>query len=248
MKRGQMTGIDEQARTGRFGAATPGARPRQGPPEALLTAPGGQDRHGRARRRLIVGIVGALAVAGAGYAAGYFLPPRTSPPRLSQLVVTGIALPAGARVSAADLRTVTVHPGSGEPAGAVSPVGSAGLVGLVTRTALPPGTFLQRSLLAPSGAVPGAGQALVGLALKAGMVPAGGLTDGQRILVVLVRTTPSGVALRPTPFLTAAVWYSQGPDSSGTTSVSVVVPSNKATQLAGFAAHGEVAVVATGPA
>jgi hypothetical protein len=248
MKRGQMTGIDEHARNGRFGAARPGARPRQGPPEALHTVPGSPDGRARGRWRLILLIAGGLALAGGGYAAGRFLPPATPPPHLSKLVVTGTALPAGARITAADLRTVTVHPGAGEPSGAISPAAAAGLVGLVTRAALPPGTFLERSLLAPGGAVPGVGQALVGLALKPGTVPAGGLADGQRVLVVLVRTTPAGAALRPIPFLTAAVWYSHGPDSSGTTSVSVVVPASRATALAGYAARGEVAVVAAGPA
>ena len=135
-----------------------------------------------ARWRLILLIAGGLALAGGGYAAGRFLPPATPPPHLSKLVVTGTALPAGARITAADLRTVTVHPGAGEPGGAIGPAAAAGLVGLVTRAALPPGTFLERSLLAPGGAVPGVGQALVGLALKPGTVPAGGLADGQRVL------------------------------------------------------------------
>src|SRR5262249_60587870 len=80
-KRGHMTGIDENARGGRFGAATPGARPRQGPSEASFTALGNQDGRQRARRRLAVTIVGALALAGAGYAAGPVLPPGPPPPR-----------------------------------------------------------------------------------------------------------------------------------------------------------------------
>jgi hypothetical protein len=245
-----MTGIDENARGGRFGAATPGARPRQGPSEASFTAPGHQDGRLRARRRLVVTIVGALAVAGAGYAAGRFLPPGKPPPQLSQLVVTSKELGPGARLTAADLRTVTVHPGSGEPPGAVSPAAAASLIGLATKTAVPQGTFLERSLVASSGAVPNSSQALVGLALKPGMVPAGGLADGEQVFLVLVRSTSSGVALRPVRFLSSSVsvWFTQGPDSSGTTSVSVVVPAARATELAGFAARGEVAVVATGQA
>ena len=245
-----MTGIDETAHSGRFGAATPGARPRQGPSEASFTAPGHQDGRLRARRRLVVTIVGALAVAGAGYAAGRFLPPGTPPPRLSQLVVTSTELGPGARLTAADLRTVTVHPGSGEPPGAVSPAAAASLIGLSTKAAVPQGTFLERSLVASAGAVPNSSQALVGLALKPGMVPAGGLADGEQVFLVLVRSTSSGVALRPIRFLpsSVSVWFTQGPDSSGTTSVSVVVPAARATELAGFAARGEVAVVATGQA
>lgn len=243
-----MTGIDEHTPGGRFGAATPGARPRQGPPEELLTAPGTQDARQRARRRVAVAIIGALVIAGAGYTAGRFLPPRAAPPQLSELVVTNTALGQGARLTAADLRTVTVRAGGAEVRGAVSPAGTARLLGLVTRFALPPGTFLERAMLAPSEAVPRTGQALVGLALKPGTVPAGGLAAGQRVLVVEVRTTPSGAPLPPIPLLTASVWYSQGPGSSGTTSVSVVVPVHRAAQLANFAASGEVAVVATGPA
>jgi hypothetical protein len=243
-----MTGIDENAR-GRFGAATPGARPRQGPSEASFTAAAHQDGHLRARRRLVVTIVGALAVAGAGYAAGRFLPPGTPPLRLSQLVVTSTALGQGAKLTQADLRTVTVHPGSGEPSGAVTPAGAASLLGLVTTAAVPRGTFLRRSLLASSGAVPNSGQALVGLSLKPGMVPAGGLTDGEQVNLVLVVTTPAGIALpaRQLP-IAAHVWDTHGPDASGTVSASVIIPARHATQLAGFAARGEVAVVATGQA
>jgi len=243
-----MTGIDENARGGRFGAATPGARPRQGPPEASFTALGHQDGRQRARRRLVVTIVGVLAVAGAGYAAGRFLPPGTPPPRLAQLVVTSKDLGPGARLTAADLRTVTVHPGSGEPPGAVSPAAAASLIGLATKAAVPQGTFLERSLVTSARAVPNSSQALVGLALKPGMVPAGGLADGEQVFLVLVRSTPSGVAIRPVRFLHSgvSVWYTQGPDSSGTTSVSVIVPAGRAAELAGFAARGEVAVVATG--
>jgi hypothetical protein len=82
------------------------------------------------------------------------------------------------------------------------------------------------------------------------MVPAGGLADGEQVFLVLVRSTSSGIALRPIRFLSSSVsvWFTQGPDSSGTTSVSVVVPAARATELAGFAARGEVAVVATGQA
>jgi hypothetical protein len=244
-----MTGIDEHARGGRFGAATPGARPRQGPSEASFTAPGNQDGRRRARRRLVLTITLALALAGAGYAAGRFLPPGTPPPRLSQLVVISNALGQGTRLAATDLQTVTVHPGSGEPPGAVSPAGAASLLGLVTRAAVPRGTFLRRSLLAPFGAVPNNSEALVGLSLKPGMVPAGGLTDGERVNLVVVATTPAGVAQPAHQFLTAArVWYTQGPDTSGTVSASVVVPVGRAARLAGLAARGEVAVVAIGQA
>jgi hypothetical protein len=117
----------------------------------------------------------------------------------------------------------------------------------VTATALPRGTFLRQSLLADKGAVPGPAQALVGLALKPGQLPAGSLADGERVLVVALPETSSGTALTPVSVASTTVWDVQAAASSGTTDVTVVVPAKIAVPLAQYAAQQEVALVAAAP-
>ncbi|MGO9727975.1 MAG: hypothetical protein ACLPN6_21950 [Streptosporangiaceae bacterium] len=238
-----MTSLDEPPLSGRFGAATPGARPSPPSLEALLAAPQAPRR--RLTPRRILAAAGILVVAAGGYAAGHYTW-TTPPPAVSQRVVTGAALPAGAQLTGADLRVVTVRPGGGVPAGTRSPAAAARLVGLVTRTAIPAGAFLERSLLAPSGAIPGPAQALVGLALKPGQLPAAGLAAGEQVLVIALPVSSAGTALSPVPFLTTTVWYLQGPDSSGNADATIIVPARLETVLAGYAARGEIALVATG--
>ncbi len=239
-----MTGIDERPLGGRFGAATPGAR--AAPPllEELLAS-----RQARRGRRLTwrraLAAAGIAALAAGGLAAGRYAWPASSPPRVQELVVTSVALPAGTRLTGPDLRVAVVRPGAAGPSGGLSPAAAARLIGLVTSSALPAGTFLQRSFLAPSGAIPDPAQALVGLALKPGQLPSGGLAVGEQVRVVALPTTPQGSAVNPVSLVTTTVWYLQGPDSSGTTLATVVVPAALATRLAGYAAQGEVALVAT---
>lgn len=243
-----MTSLDEPPLSGRFGAATPGARPSPPSLEALLAAPQAPRR--RLTPRRILAAAGILVVAAGGYAAGHYTW-TTPPPAVSQRVVIGTALPAGAQLTGADLRVVTLRPGGGMPgggvpAGTLSPAAAARLVGLVTRTAIPAGAFLERSLLAPAGAIPGPAQALVGLALKPGQLPAADLAAGQQVLVIALPVSSAGTALSPVPFLTTTVWYLQGPDSSGNTDATIIVPARLETVLAGYAARGEIALVATG--
>lgn len=247
-----MTGTDERPGYerpgyGRFGTATPGIRPAPPSLEGLLTAQQPQPGRRRPRPRRIVAIAGVLAVAAGGWAVGRYAFTGPPPPRLTQLVITSAALPAGIRLSGADLRAVTVQPGAAVPPGAVSPAAASRLIGLVTTGSVPAGTFLTSSLVAPGGALPGRYQALVGLALKAGQLPAGGLSPGQQVLVVVTPVSSQGQPLSPVAVATTTVWYLQGPDSSGTTLASVIVPSGLATRLAGFAAAGQVALIATAP-
>lgn len=239
-----MTDITRSGGDGRFGAAAPGALPARPPLDPVLDA-----RDAPAARRLItwrrmlaVGV--AVILAAGAYVAGYYAAPGSPASRL--LLVTSVPLAAGARLSASDLSVVRVETGVSAPAGALSSTAAASLTGLVTRTALPPGTFLTRSLLDNSGAVPASSQALVGLALKPGQVPADGLTAGQHVLVILLPVNSSGVPLKPVPLIRTTVWDEQGPDTSGTTHVTVVVPAKLAVRLAGYAAQSQVTLVQTG--
>jgi hypothetical protein len=185
------TGIDRRPGDNRFGAATPGVRAEQAGIGDLVTA------SARRRRRVITpwrltALVAALLVAGGSYALGRYVTAPKVPPT-APVAVTAVALPAGARLTASDIRIVTVQ-ATGLPTGYLSPEAAVGVLGLVTRQALPVGTFIASSMLSPSGGLPGPSQALVGLDLKAGQLPAGGLVIGQRVLVVLLPVSSQGVA------------------------------------------------------
>lgn len=234
-----MTSTEHRRDSGRFGAAAPGARPEPPSLDPVFGAAPATRRRFTWRRVLTAGAV--LIAAGGGYAAGHFTAP--TPPRSQSLLVTSVPLPAGARLTSADLSVVTVQTGDRPPPGALSAAMAGAVTGLVTSTAVPQGTFLSRSLLAGSGAVPGPGQALVGLALKPGQVPAGGLADGQQVLIVLLPVNSSGVPLAPVPLVRSTVWDDQQSGSLGTTQATVVVPAGQAVRLAGYAAQGQVALV-----
>ncbi len=238
-----MTSLDQPSWEGRFGAAAPGAHATPPSLEPLLTAPepparGMTWRHALTAAGIVVLIVG-------GYLAGHFTWPPPAPP-LSQLVVTAGSLPAGTRLTAADLRVVSVRPGAAVPAGALSPAAATRLRGLVTRNALPAGTFVSSAMVAPGGAVPGPAQALVGLALKPGELPAGGLVAGQRVLVVELWPDAQNSTVTPIPLVTATVWDLRSA-GSGAMQATVVVPARVASRLSAYAAMGNVALVGTGP-
>ncbi len=110
---------------------------------------------------------------------------------------------------------------------------------------MPEGTFLSRSMLSPVGGVPDASQAIVGLALKPGQLPAGGLAVGQKVLVVLLPVNSQGVPLNPVSLINTTIWDLQPPDAGGNQEAAVIVPSSMASRLSGYAARGEVSLVAT---
>jgi hypothetical protein len=114
----------------------------------------------------------------------------------------------------------------------------------VTASALPQGTIVRQSLLTQSGALPGPGQALVGLDLKPGQVPAGGLTDGEQVLIVLLPQNSSGTPAWPHKLGTATVWDARS--TSDSTTATVLVPEWDVSQLTQYAAQGQVALVQTG--
>lgn len=236
-----MTGADDRLRSGRFGAASPGLRPERQSLEDLLTA---RQPPPARRHRLVlvlVCIVAVLAAGGGGYLAGRLTAP--GPPSLTKILVTDAALPQGARISAADLLVITVRSGISAPAGSLGPAAEPSLLGLATTTALPSETIVTRSLLAPAASVPLAASALVGLALKPGQLPAGGLTAGEQVLIVLVPSANNAPAF---PLVTSTVWDVQGSAAAGLVSATVIVPASIATRLAGYATRGEVTLVVTG--
>jgi hypothetical protein len=247
----QTTGIggrsgDRRSGDGRFGAATPGLRAERAGIGDLVTAPAGGSRRKIITPWRVTALVVAVLVAGGSYALGrYVIAPK--PPPAVQIAVTAVPLPAGARLSAADVRVVTVQ-AAAVPKGYLNPVQAAGVLGEAARQALPAGAFLARFLLSPSGGLPGPAQALVGLDLKAGQLPAGGLAVGQRVLIVLLPANAQGNPLTPVGLISTTVWDISAADATGDIEASVIVPSSMATGLAGYAARGQVSLVATAAA
>lgn len=238
-----MTDIEQPPpHTERFGAATPGARASLPSLEDLLTTK--PARKGGLTWRRILAVAGVVVLIGGGYAAGRFTAPNTGP-KMSHLVVTAGAMPAGARLISSDFKVVMVRPGDQVPAGALSPAQARGLIGQVTQGPVPAGTFVAAALFGPEGAVPNGGQALVGLDLKPGQMPSGGLTTGQQVDVIELPTNSQGQPLNPRPMVTTSIWYVRGPSQSGEMTATVVVPAFMASHLAMYASHNEIALVAT---
>jgi hypothetical protein len=235
-----MTGPDDRLRSGRFGAASPGLRPERQSLEDLLTTRQSPPKRRRGKVLLIVCIVAVLAAGGGGYLVGRLTAP--SPPALTQILVTDAALPQGARISAADLLVITVRRGISTPPGSLGPAAEPSLLGQATTTALPSETIVTSSLFAPAASVPLAADALVGLALKPGQMPAGGLTAGEQVLIVLVPSSNAPAS----PVIGSTVWDVQGSAAAGLITATVIVPAAIATRLAGYATRGEVALVVTG--
>ena len=233
---------DQPSSGGRFGAATPGIRSERASIDDLVT------NSGRRRRRFITpwrvtALIAALLVAGGSYALGrYVIAPK--PPRTVQIAVIVDALPAGAKLAFNEVGVITVRAGQ-VPSGFLGPSAVPSVIGSVLRQPVVPGTFLSRSLLTESGGLPNSSEALVGLDLKAGQVPAGGLAVGQKVLVVLLPVSSQGVPENPIPMINTTVWDLQPPGNGGDTEASVIVPSKDATTLAAYAARGQVSLVAT---
>jgi SAF domain-containing protein len=242
-----MTSLEPRPRGGRFGAATPGARLSPPSLEPLLTATpmSSPRRRGRLTRGgwLALGLV--IVLLGGAYAAGHFTWPKPAPVPPTRLVVTTAAIPAGARLSGADLRVISVAPGVPAPPGALRPAPAAALIGQVAKAPLPAGTFVATSLFGANGSIPGPAQALVGLTLKPGQLPSGGLVVGEQVLVVQLLSNSQNTRLIPIPLTTTTVWDVHASSSAQATLASVVVPVRLATKLSGYADQGDVVLLST---
>ncbi len=221
----------------RFGAATPGALPPSPPtpgPWELSAIPKRKSRW----KKLLAGAV--MVAVGVGV---WFWGRETAPPPTTAAVLqTTTAVPAGAALTAADLRTV--HLTTNER-GFVPADQASSAVGFVARTYLPAGALVRRSSLTAAGAVPSRATTLVGLALKPGQLP-NGVRVGDRVEIVVVPTPDSsGAPPKPLSTVTAPLWGVERQPSD--TTVTVAVPSPLAPDLAAAASAGDIAVVDLGP-
>lgn len=148
---------------------------------------------------LLGGVLGWLAYAGAS--------------RGEPVTALARAVPFGATITAEDLREVTIPAGS-----TLRSVGWAdrqNVIGLVARTDLPADQLLSPDVTSPAR-LPGTGDAIVGLPVGAGRLPAAGLAPRDQ--VVVLRPDAPGVPVR------ATVLGVGDPDPSGRRTVDLLVP------------------------
>lgn len=206
------------------------------------------------RRRLLYAAVPVVVLAGC-VAGGWYLGRRTAPVPATPATTTALALTvplaAGAPVQAQDLRPVTIERSSASAlAGLLTSAAERSVLGMSTRSLLPAGALVTRSDLAGTAALPGAGQDLVGLALKPGQVPAGGLAVGDHVQLLGIPSSQRGQVHPVVLVASAPVWSITGPGrsgaTSGATSVVVLVGAPQAASVAAYAAGGAVAAVRLG--
>lgn len=221
-------------------SSTNGSRKR-----ASATGPAGL---GTAKRSVPMALVGVAAVVlGALLALALY----TSVDRRQAVLAVRRPVAAGQVIAPEDLRQVRVSTADG-----ITPVPvarSATVVGKSAAVALVPGTLITSAHVgAPSSLQ--AGQAIVGVALKAGQAPAA-LPPGTRVQVITTVKAGGADQARPVVLTNSAVVAPAAatngaeakPTTSATTVLSLIVPASEAPNVAAAAADGAVSLVALPP-
>ena len=146
----------------------------------------------------------------------------------------------GSVVTDADLVVTDV---SVDPSVTVVPAADeAAVVGMTAATNLTAGSLLSRASLAVA-APPAAGQVLVGLAVPANRMPAGGLAAGEHVLVVDTPPADADPPTGPPATISATVVRVGAADLNGVSVVDVTVATGDGPALAARSATGRIAVV-----
>jgi len=225
---------------------TNASAPRDGRPSLA------EARSARRRRRVAVAVAG-LVVFGAAVIAFADLEPRS--PRAVAVLVAARPLTAGHAIAEADLRVALV---TAQGVATLPAAGRARVVGRAAALDVAAGAPL---VAGDVGAVPGpgSGQAVVGLALRAGQVPVG-LRPGDSVAVLATPRGATASSTAPVPAMSARppaakpgagglgdvlatgrVW-SVGP-AEGATVLGVLVSADAAAGVATAAAADGVSVV-----
>lgn len=154
---------------------------------------------------------------------------------------------AGETLRAADVQTVRVS--SAGATGAVA--GARRIAGRVASTPMPAGTMLRPDQLATGGVVPGPGEALVGVAASPGLAP-DGLRPGASVTILELPAQEPGAPVRAKAARAVTVLVEDatvqrvaGGGAQGSL-VTVVVPADRAAEVATLAAQNRVALVGSG--
>jgi hypothetical protein len=148
-------------------------------------------------------------------------------------------VPAGQQITAADLRVARI---SGSEVSAIAAASMDTVVGETATSSLPAGTLLSAGMLS-SSPVPPAGQQVVAVSFKAGMVPAE-VTAGRDVSLVAIASAVGGKApAGPAVVVPRAPVVSVTSDpSTGAVVLSVQVLDTAAPRVAQLAAVGGLSV------
>jgi SAF domain len=218
----------------RFGTATLGHPDPPPLPPPGMEPPGDAPGRRPGLDRLIMPAV-ALLVVGA-FLLGRWLADR------GEVAVWQVTrpIPAGKVVTEADLRQGAVAKAISE--GALPATDDPD--GHVARVPIPAGALLTPDVLTRGPALPGQGEALVGIALAPGAAPAEGLATGDLVRVIQLSATAEEIRQRGGGRLVLAaapVWATRA-GKDGTTVVTLLVAVEDADHVAGLSARGAVAL------
>ena len=186
-------------------------------------------------RHVLGGAILVIAAALAFYVTSVRVDERTP------VLVLAAPVPAGHVLAAADLSVARIVP---DPAVPVTPADQrSSVVGRTTALPLAQGALLAPDALGPPGWPP-AGQAVIGVAVKAGRAPAG-ITAGVHVTaVVLPAASATGQPAGEVVQARAVVVDAGEPDATGAVAVSLLMTRADALRLVGAA--GEVALILHG--
>lgn len=191
----------------------------------------------RRRSRGLIGLgIAVIAACGVGAVAFY-----DSTSDLVPAVGVMARVPFGSVVGENDLVQIQVHP---DPAVTAVPWAQRGqvVVGQRAATDLLPGSVITAGAVG-GVSIPGPGQALVGVAVKPGQLPATPLAARDTVLLVATDGPVGDAAGPPGPAVHGTVVTVGEPDGAGARTVDVEVASGDAGGLAARAAAGRIAVV-----
>lgn len=218
-------------------------------PELPSTSPAGRMPVTRRERRPALAALAVLLIIGGALVSGLLV--IRSGDRVSAIAIAR-PVAAGQRIPIDALREVQI---SADSAVAHVPWAQRGSVAqYYAKVGLVPGALLSGQMVARSSDI-GAGNVVVGLALKPGQLPASGLRPGDRVRAYSVRPVGSSSQSAQGGAVLAdsgTVYDVRSDDrmrtgSSGTVSVSVVVSAGDAPALANAASAGAVAVALLPP-
>lgn len=191
-------------------------------------------RRRRSRGLIALGIA-LMAACGAGTVTLF-----NASANLAPSVGVAIRVPFGGTITEADLVQVQVHP---DPAVRAIPWAQrSALIGQRAATDLLPGSVVTPEVVGGAG-IPEAGQALVGIAVKANQLPTTPLAPRDRILLVATDGPAGGETGTAGAVVGGSVVKVSNADGSGIRVVDVQVLARDAGPLAARAAAGRIAVV-----
>jgi Flp pilus assembly protein CpaB len=198
----------------------------------------------RRERNVPLGVLGVLLVLGS--ILGGLLWTHASVAR-TEVLVAAHDIPAGRRISDADLRAARLSSDGGV---ALIPAGQRGSVlGEIAAVPIPAGALLAPSEFGQSANLAD-DEAVVGVVLGPGATPTSDLRPGDRVAVVAAEKDAPATANEPSAasvLATATVFSLDRAASNDGVAVSLRVPASAATRVAAAAANGSVRLVLLPP-